>query len=1257
MAFAMELAPCCHHYYHYICGKFKHCRHVYPHFSHLLAAIVHHRTFEGQPIWKLQANRLNTLCREAIIEEGSDQHYSPPDSNAYASLLEASTNTQSLRQVHAHIFTTGLDQDIFLGAKLVSMYAMCGSVENARLVFDKIYKRNVFLWNAMIRVYARNGPSEEALAIYYQMQQTGTQPDKYTFPFVLKACGSLSALQEGKVIHDQIVRNGFELDVFIGTALVDMYAKCGSIKIAHQLFDRMSERNVVSWNAIIAGYAQNGHCDEALSLFKQMQLAGVEATSATMVSVLSAYGPLEPLPQGKCIHDYIIKYGLDSDIFVVNSLVAMYAKCGNIECSRQVFDKMSQRDVVSWNAMIVGYAQNGHANEALKLFNQMQLERVTADAITMASVLQSCAQLGALQQGKCSHSHVIQNGFESDTFVGTALIDMYAKCGDIEVAWQLFEKMFKRDAVSWNAMIAGFAKNGYANDALMLFNQMLLPGIKINSITMVSILLACAHLALFQKGKWIHGYIIRNGFELDVFVGAALIDMYVKCGRIDIAREWFDKMSKRDVVLWNAMIVGYAQNGDANEILTLFNQMQLAGMVPDSVTIVSVLQVCADLGALQQGKWINDYIIQSGFEFDVFVGTALIDMYSKCGSIDTARQSFGKLSKKDVASWTAMIAGYAQNGYANEALILLNQMQLLDLKPNSVTIVSVLPACAQLVALQQGKSIHGYIIKSGLDPDVSVGTALIDMYAKCKRLDFAYQVFDNMFRRNVISWNAMIAGYAQNGYAKEALSLFYQMQVANMMPDPFTMVSVLQACAHLGAMQQGKWIHDYIIQSGFELDAFVGTALIDFYAKCGKIEIARQLFDSLSKRNDISWNAMIVGYAQNGYGNKALTLFNEMQLADMQLDVVTVVSVLSACAHLAALQQGMCIHGYIIRNGFESDAFVGTALVDMYAKCGVVKIARNMFDKIPERNVSAWNAMIAGYGMHGHGEDALGIFSQMQHESIKPDHVTFISVLSACSHAGLVHEGYECFDCMSRDYCITPRMEHYACMVDLLGRSGRLDEAEDFIGSMPLEPDASVWGSLLGACRNHCNIELGERVAEHLFDLEPENAGYYVLLSNIYASSGRWNEVAKVRAMMKDRGLEKTPGQSLIELNNRLHYFVAGDTSHPQSEKIYATLESLAGQMKQEGYVPSTHVVLHNAEEEVKEHMLLSHSEKLAIAFGLINTSPGTPIRITKNLRVCDDCHNATKFISNIVRREIIVRDANRFHHFKDGLCSCRDFW
>jgi pentatricopeptide repeat protein len=429
------------------------------------------------------------------------------------------------------------------------------------------------------------------------------------------------------------------------------------------------------------------------------------------------------------------------------------------------------------------------------------------------------------------------------------------------------------------------------------------------------------------------------------------------------------------------------------------------------------------------------------------------------------------------------------------------------------------------------------------------------------------------------------------------------------------------------------------------------------YAQNGKLEVARDLFDIMPERNLGSWNSMIAGYAQNGHWEESLELFFEMQKANVKADPATFASILSACASLEALEQGKCVHGYTIESGFVSDVSVGNALTTMYAKCGCIEDAKSVFDNISKKNSVSCNAMIAAYAQHGYGNEALQLFEQMKQTGMKPNHITFVGILSACSHAGLVEEGCYYFDSMSRDYCIAPGADHYACMVDLLGRAGRLDEADKLINEMPFDPDAAVLWALLGACRIHKNVKLGERVAERLFELEPLNSSTYVLLSNIYAVEGRWDDVGKVRKIMKAKGVIKKAGCSWIKIKHKVHVFHEGERMHPQMEKIYSALHELDRQMREVGYVPDTTFVLHDVEEQQKEQSLCQHSEKLAIVFGLISTPLGTVIQVMKNLRVCGDCHNAIKFISKIVAREIVVRDTRRFHHFKMGFCSCRDYW
>lgn len=442
-----------------------------------------------------------------------------------------------------------------------------------------------------------------------------------------------------------------------------------------------------------------------------------------------------------------------------------------------------------------------------------------------------------------------------------------------------------------------------------------------------------------------------------------------------------------------------------------------------------------------------------------------------------------------------------------------------------------------------------------------------------------------------------------------------------------------------------------------ERSLVASTSMITCYAKYGHIELARRLFDEMEMKDVVCWNAMNDGCTQNSRANESLDLFRDMLLTKTRPDEVTVISVLSACGQLGALESGKWLHSYIESNAIRFNVQVGTALIDMYCKCGSLDDAFSVFDKIVNKDVVAWNSIVVGCSMHGHSHKAFELFSQMCNLGLRPTDITLIGVLRACGHAGLLAEGRRFFQSMEDEYGIEPKIEHYGCMVDLLGRAGFLEEAYELVRTMPIEPDPVVWGSLLGACRLHSNMTLGENIVEFLVEKGLANSGTYVLLSNIYAAARKWDEVARMRTLMKDTGVRKEPGCSSIEIDSRTHEFLSGDMKHPRSKEIYLMLEELIELLKAYGYVPQTDIVLHDIEETQKERALGIHSEKLAIAFGLISTKPGTTIRVVKNLRVCSDCHTVTKLISKITGRKIVVRDRNRFHHFEDGLCSCRDYW
>lgn len=750
--------------------------------------------------------------------------------------------------------------------------------------------------------------------------------------------------------------------------------------------------------------------------------------------------------------------------------------------------------------------------------------------------------------------------------------------------------------------------------------------------------------------------IIKNGLYNEHLFQTKLVSLFCNYGSPSEAFRVFETVDDKLEVFYHTLLKGYAKNSSLSDAMSFFCRMKSDGVRPVVYNFTYLLKVCGDNADLRRGKEIHAHLISSGFATNLFAMTAVVNMYAKCRQINEAYKMFDRMPERDLVSWNTIIAGYAQNGLAKIALELVIRMQEEGQKPDSITLVTLLPAVADYGSLIIGKSIHAYVLRASFESLVNISTALLDMYSKCGSVGTARLIFNRMKQKTAVSWNSMIDGYVQNEDAEEAMEIFQKMLDEGFQPTNVTIMEALHACADLGDLERGKFVHKLVDQLKLGSDVSVMNSLMSMYSKCKRVDIAAKIFKNLQGKTLVSWNTMILGYAQNGRVSEALSHFCQMQSQNMKPDSFTMVSVIPALAELSVTRQAKWIHGLVIRTCFGKNIFVMTALVDMYAKCGAVHTARKLFDMMDERHVTTWNAMIDGYGTNGLGKAAVDLFNEMEKGTIKPNDITFLCVISACSHSGLVEEGLQYFASMKEDYGLEPAMDHYGAMVDLLGRAGRLSEAWDFIQKMPMEPGITVFGAMLGACRIHKNVELGERAADKIFELNPVEGGYHVLLANIYSTASLWDKVAKVRKMMEKKGLQKTPGCSLVDLRNEVHTFYSGSTSHPQSKRIYTFLETLGDEIKAAGYVPDTNSI-HDVEADVKEQLLNSHSEKLAIAFGLLNTTPGTTIHIRKNLRVCGDCHNATKYISLVTGREIIVRDMHRFHHFKNGTCSCGDYW
>ncbi|KAL3843555.1 hypothetical protein ACJIZ3_000958 [Penstemon smallii] len=745
---------------------------------------------------------------------------------------------------------------------------------------------------------------------------------------------------------------------------------------------------------------------------------------------------------------------------------------------------------------------------------------------------------------------------------------------------------------------------------------------------------------------------ICTGLIIDTYAASRILKFSTDSPFIHIhhSHKIFNGIENPNGFICNTMLRAFVQRNRVQDSIFLYKSMLKNGLLYiDNYTYPILIQGCALSLSNFEGRELHNHVLKMGFEADVYVVNNLINMYSVWGNVGDARKVFDESPVLDLVSWNSMLAGYVSVGNIKEAKLFYSQM------PNKNIIAS---------------------------------NSMIVLLGKSGKVDEARLLFNELKEKDLVSWTALISSYEQNGMYEEALDLFLNMFNNGINVDEVVIVTVLSACAHLLSFKLGELVHGLVIRIGFEsyvnlqnalihmysrcsdvlaaqklfdkgrfLDLVSWNSMISAYIKCGLVNEARELFDKMPEKDVVSWSSMISGYAQLNKFNETLALFHDMQREGIKPDETTLVSVVSACTQLGALEQGKWLDSYIRKNGLKVNIILGTTLINMYMKCGSVKNAMEVFCSMEEKGVSSWNALILGLAINGRVERSLQMFEEMKKYEVMPNEITFVAILVACRHMGQVDKGRQYFNTMVEVYKIEPNIKHYGCLVDLLGRNGLLKEAEEVIDSMPMAPDVATWGALLGACKKHDDKEMGERIGRKLIELQPEHDGFHVLLSNIYASKGNWADVLEIRGLMTKQGVVKTPGCSMIEANGVVHEFLAGDKSHSRIEEIEEMLDEMVQRLKKLGYAPSTGEVLLDIDEEEKESNLFRHSEKLAIAFGLMATSAPMPIRIIKNLRICNDCHEAAKLVSRAFEREIVIRDRHRFHHFKNGSCSCMEYW
>ncbi|KAH6555632.1 hypothetical protein KP509_1Z239000 [Ceratopteris richardii] len=761
------------------------------------------------------------------------------------------------------------------------------------------------------------------------------------------------------------------------------------------------------------------------------------------------------------------------------------------------FSKVHEKDIISWNAMIAACVQNGDFQEGFQLFRRAFLEGFLPNKATILTFLDICSEYAWVHVGKEIHCSLFFWESMYETAVENAVMNMYSRCGNVENMRKMFDNMMERDVVSWTCMITSLVQHNLITDALQYFQQMLLECVFPNQVTFINVLSACATMMAVRDGVRIHALVVGCGIEVHNLIGNALTNMYGKFSHLVMAHSIFANFLDRDLVSWNT-IIGISDESS----MVFFEQMLVEGFIPNRATFLAVLTSCTvEIPSFVIVKYLHSHCIAIGLASDIVMVTALVNVYGKCGYIGGAWMLFNSVSEPDLILYNAMISALAQTEHADDGFKLLQVLQMKSILPDKGTFVSILDSCSGHESVSKGRQVH--VLIGGveeLQPDAMMGNALLSMYGKCGKLEDVLEVFGTFGTLDTTSWNAMINALGQCGDINSAVRQFEAMQTEGVMPDKFTFAGLLYAYGSKQALREGIFLHARIVVSAFHNEIIVLNALISLYGKCGDIEGARNSFNRIAKPDSVSLNALIGACLRCGQCGEALLLYQSMH--NINYDKVTLISASSAFASQSVLADAWLLHGCIIDMGLHSDLSVCNALVHMYGKCGSLEDSRHVFERMEANDIISWNAVIAAYGQHGRADIAFHLVCRMISKGLVPDKVTLVSLLTACSHSGLVEEGYHIFTSMIDGYCIVSTIDHYNCMIDLLGRAGQLYEAETMMKAMPMDTNASSWMTMLGSCNKHLDLERGELAAMMLMNLDPQESASFVVLSNLYTSLG-----------------------------------------------------------------------------------------------------------------------------------------------------------
>ncbi|KAH7444568.1 hypothetical protein KP509_02G083400 [Ceratopteris richardii] len=959
--------------------------------------------------------------------------------------------------------------------------------------------------------------------------------------------------------------------------VIRLFVSNKSLHDANRVFNRLTQPTIHTWNALLTAHIKLGAGQRALLLFYMMDGLGTKPDKITFLCALKACSSSQDLDKGRDIHEQITNSVYRSDPMLRNAIIDMYSKCGDLGKSIEIFQKSSSRDIVSWGAMMTGYVYHGQASSALELFERLLHQETELSKVVFLGALKASAILSCATCGRLIHCELTHNETTRDLVISNSVIDMYIKCGLMADATSCFRSLLVRDEVSWGTMIAGFVAVGDPEKALQYFYEMQGQGLKSGNAIFSSLVKACGLVKDTIEGMQAHHLILASGTTLDMVVCSALIDMYVKCEALQEAWNVFVVLPLPDLISWGSIISGCCTAGCGFAALDLFGRMQESGINPDHMIVTSLVKSCGDIASMVAIMYMQHHITEAEMDTDEIIGSALIDAYAKCGYLTEASMTLNGLQNRDHIAYCSVIAGYVAHGHGALALDLFEKMQDEGFEANRVVLLCTLQACGSTCSLYQSRIIHDKIIRYNLELDSAIANTLIDVYSKCGSLETACKLFETSGVLDDVHWGTMLAGYVMHGKIVQALELLRDIENKGVEVNTFMCSSILKLCCALKDGEQGRCVHDDIIRSSLDTDTVLANSLILMYCRQGYLQDAYRVLLNLPRRDSVSWATIIAANMEHGRAFLAMQDFERMQNEGVNPSMAALICTVKACASIGAIVQGRVIHNLVVLGELEKDAVVGSTLVELYSMSGSPDEAYQLLGKLPHHDAAAWGALISGCTHNGELKLARCYFSDMLKKGVVPDSGVFTCLLSSCSQEGLVEEGHWYFTSMKKLFCVSPNIQHYGCIIELLGRIGDFNQAKDFIDMMPIYPDMIIWMSLLTNCRTYTDIAMAQWCFQQLFRLGAVDAACCILMSDIHSEANLWQDIGKECKVGSCVHVSKQPDVAWLNVGDNVHEFAVGDENDLLQENAYAKLMKLSIVLRSCGFIPLLNATLESS--------------------------------------------------------------------------------